>query len=299
MSAKKAGRFGFDFWFDAVVTALLVLICIVVLYPLYFTVIASVSDPMAVTSGQALLRPVGLNFKSYQKIFEDARIWSGYWNTIRYTFFGTMVGLALTVPAGYALSRKELAGRKMIQKLMVFTMYFQGGLIPTYLVVQKLHLINTPYVLMILGSFTVFNLIIARSFFETTIPAELQEAAEIDGCNQFRFFVSIVLPLSRAIVAVVALYYVVGHWNSFFNALIYVSEEKLYPLQLILRDLLLSSHMLVADGTGDPDTIREMETMALSIKYGIIIVASVPVLIVYPFLQKYFVKGVMIGSIKG
>ena len=152
---------------------------------------------------------------------------------------------------------------------------------------------------MLLGSFTVFNLIIARSFFETTIPLELQVAAEIDGCYQLRFFVSIVLPLSKAIVAVVALYYVVGHWNSFFNALIYVSEEKFYPLQLILRDLLLSSQMLIADGMSDPDTIREMETIALSIKYGIIIVASVPVLMIYPFLQKYFVKGVMIGSVKG
>ena len=172
MFAKKNRYFGFDFWFDIVVTILLVLICGVVLYPLYFTVIASVSDPLAVTSGQVLLHPVGVNFKSYQVIFEDARIWSGYGNTIRYTFFGSLIGLALTVPAGYALSRKDLAGRRIIQKLMVFTMYFQGGLIPTYLVVQKLHLINTPYVLMLLGSFTVFNLIIARSFFETTIPLE-------------------------------------------------------------------------------------------------------------------------------
>ena len=182
---------------------------------------------------------------------------------------------------------------------MVFTMYFQGGLIPTYLVVQSLHLINTRYVLIIMGSFTVFNLIISRTFFETTIPIELQEAAEIDGCTTPRFFFSIVLPLSKAIVAVIALYYAVGHWNSFFNALIYVSEERLYPLQLILRDLLLSSQTLMADGMSDPETIRELETIALSIKYGIIIVASVPVLVLYPFLQKYFVKGVMIGSIKG
>lgn len=299
MFAKGNRHLGFNFWFDVIDTVLLILICAVILYPLFFTVVASVSDPMAVTSGKALLHPVGLNFKSYKMIFDDARIWSGYWNTIRYAFFGTLIGLVLTVPAGYALSRKDLAGRKMIQKLMVFTMYFQGGLIPTYLVIQRLHLINTPYVLMILGSFTVFNLIIARSFFETTIPTELQEAAEIDGCDPFRFFVLIVMPLSKAIVAVIALYYMVAHWNSFFNALIYVSEERLYPLQLILRDLLLSSQMLMADGMSDPETIREMETIALSIKYGIIIVASVPVLVIYPFLQKYFVKGVMIGSIKG
>lgn len=299
MAAQKIKRTRFDLWFDTVTTFLLLLCCLMVLYPLYFVAIASISDPVAVTNGKALLHPVGVNFKSYQLIFSDSRIWSGYGNTIRYTLFGTLFGLALTIPAGYALSRREFAGRAAILKIMVFTMYFQGGLIPTYLVIQKLKLINTPYVLMIMGSFTVFNLIIARTFFESTIPVELQEAAEIDGCTTFRFFFSIVLPLSKSIVAVVALYYAVGHWNSFFNALIYVSEQRLYPLQLILRDILVSSQSLIADGMSDPETIREMETIALSIKYGIIIVASVPVLLLYPFLQKYFVKGVMIGSIKG
>ena len=285
--------------FDILNTVLLIGVCIIILYPLYFTIIASVSDPVAINTGKVLIYPVGINFKSYKMIFEDQRIWSGYGNTIRYTFFGTIIGLVLTIPAGYALSRQDFWGRGFIQKIMVFTMYFQGGLIPTYLVIQKLKLINTPYVLMLLGSFSVFNLIIARAFFETTIPVELQEAAEIDGCNTARFFFSIVIPLSKAIIAVIALYYVVGHWNSFFNALIYVSQERLYPLQLILRDLLLSSQSLVSSGMGDPETIREMESIAMTIKYGIIIVASVPVLIIYPFLQKYFVKGVMIGSIKG
>lgn len=299
MIAKFFKRSKANVIFDILNTILLIAVCLVILYPLYFTVIASVSDPVAINTGEVLIRPVGINFKSYKMIFEDRRIWSGYGNTIRYTFFGTIIGLVLTIPAGYALSRQDFKGRATIQKIMVFTMYFQGGLIPTYLVVQKLHLINTPYVLMILGSFSVFNLIISRAFFETTIPVELQEAAEIDGCNTARFFVSIVIPLSKAIIAVIALYYVVGHWNSFFNALIYVSQEKLYPLQLILRDLLLSSQSLISSGMSDPDTIREMESIAMTIKYGIIIVASVPVLIIYPFLQKYFVKGVMIGSIKG
>ena len=299
MAKHRIKRTRFDLVFDIVVTTLLVLAGLSVLYPLYFVVIASVSDPAAVTSGQALLYPVGINFKSYEMIFEDRRIWSGYGNTIFYTFFGTLFGLFVTIPAGYALSRRDFVGRGIVLKAMVFTMYFQGGLIPTYLVVQSLHLINTRYVLIIMGSFTVFNLIISRTFFETTIPIELQEAAEIDGCTTPRFFFSIVLPLSKAIVAVIALYYAVGPWNSFFNALIYVSEERLYPLQLILRDLLLSSQTLMADGMSDPETIRELETIALSIKYGIIIVASVPVLVLYPFLQKYFVKGVMIGSIKG
>ena len=299
MKRKSYQQTCFDRAFDTVVMFLLALACLSVLYPLYFVAIASISDPTAVTSGEALLYPVRINFKSYEMIFKDQRIWTGYGNTVLYTFFGTIFGLAVTIPSGYALSRKDMIGRGIILKLMVFTMYFQGGLIPTYLVVQKLQLINTRYVLIILGSFSVFNLIIARTFFETNIPRELQEAADIDGCSTQRFFFSVVLPLSKAIVAVIALYYAVAHWNSFFNALIYVSEEKLYPLQLILRDILLSSQTLAADGMSDPETIREMERIALSIKYGIIIVASVPVLALYPFLQKYFVKGVMIGSIKG
>lgn len=176
--------------------------------------------------------------------------------------------------------------------------FFSGGLIPTYLVVKGLHLVDTPYVLMIMGSFSVFNLILCRTFFINTLPIELQEAAEIDGCNMFQYFVKIVLPLSKAIIAIMALYYAVGHWNSFFNGMIYVTNMKLYPLQVILRDILISGQS-VDPSSMDPDALEIMKQIARTIKYGVMIVSSLPVLIMYPFVQKYFVKGVMIGSVKG
>ena len=208
------------------------------------------------------------------------------------------MGLFITIPAGYALSRKDVVGRSIIMKLLLFTKFFSGGLIPTYLVVKRLHLVDTPYVLMILGSFSVFNLILCRTFFINTLPQELQEAAEIDGCSIFQYFIKIVLPLSKAIIAIMALYYAVGHWNAFFNGLIYVTNNKLYPLQVILRDILISGQS-VDPSIIDPESLDLMKQIARTIKYGVIIVSSLPVLIMYPFVQKYFVKGVMIGSVKG
>ena len=191
-----------------------------------------------------------------------------------------------------------MAGSGIIMKILLFTKFFSGGLIPTYLVVKGLHLVDTPYVLMIMGSFSVFNLILCRTFFINTLPIELQEAAEIDGCNMFQYFVKIVLPLSKAIIAIMALYYAVGHWNSFFNGMIYVTNMKLYPLQVILRDILISGQS-VDPSSMDPDALEIMKQIARTIKYGVMIVSSLPVLIMYPFVQKYFVKGVMIGSVKG
>lgn len=234
----------------------------------------------------------------YKYIFRDKRIWIGYRNTILYTAVGTSLGLFITIPAGYALSRKNMAGSGIIMKFLLFTKFFSGGLIPTYLVVKGLHLVDTPYVLMIMGSFSVFNLILCRTFFINTLPIELQEAAEIDGCNMFQYFVKIVLPLSKAIIAIMALYYAVGHWNSFFNGMIYVTNMKLYPLQVILRDILISGQS-VDPSSMDPDALEIMKQIARTIKYGVMIVSSLPVLIMYPFVQKYFVKGVMIGSVKG
>ena len=191
-----------------------------------------------------------------------------------------------------------MAGSGIIMKFLLFTKFFSGGLIPTYLVVKGLHLVDTPYVLMIMGSFSVFNLILCRTFFINTLPIELQEAAEIDGCNMFQYFIKIVLPLSKAIIAIMALYYAVGHWNSFFNGMIYVTNMKLYPLQVILRDILISGQS-VDPSSMDPDALEIMKQIARTIKYGVMIVSSLPVLIMYPFVQKYFVKGVMIGSVKG
>lgn len=287
-----------DLIFLTIVHASVIAISAVILYALWFVVIASVSDPNRVASGEVLFLPKGITLEGFKYIFRDKRIWTGYRNTILYTTVGTLIGLFITIPAGYALSKKDMVGKGIIMKLLVFTKYFSGGLIPTYLVVKRLHLVNTPYVLMIMGSFSVFNLILCRTFFINTLQQELQEAAEIDGCTIFQYFVKIVLPLSKAIIAIMALYYAVGHWNSFFNGLIYVTDIKLYPLQVILRDILISGQS-VDPSSMDPDALEMMKQIARTIKYGVMIVSSLPVLIMYPFVQKYFVKGVMIGSVKG
>ena len=287
-----------DLIFLTIVHASVIAISAVILYALWFVVIASVSDPNRVASGEVLFLPKGITLEGFKYIFRDKRIWTGYRNTILYTTVGTMIGLFITIPAGYALSKKDMVGKGIIMKLLVFTKYFSGGLIPTYLVVKRLHLVNTPYVLMIMDSFSVFNLILCRTFFINTLPQELQEAAEIDGCTIFQYFIKIVLPLSKAIIAIMALYYAVGHWNSFFNGLIYVTDIKLYPLQVILRDILISGQS-VDPSSMDPDALEMMKQIARTIKYGVMIVSSLPVLIMYPFVQKYFVKGVMIGSVKG
>ncbi len=284
--------------FLTAVYGIVILLSIMILYPLWFVVIASISNPDLVASGQVLFLPKQITMEGYQYIFRDTRIWTGYYNTVRYTLAGTLIALFITVPAGYALSRTDMAGRGIVMKLLIVTKYFSGGLIPTYLVVKGLHLVNTPYVLMILGSFNVFNLILCRTFFVNTMPLELQEAAEIDGCSISQYFFRVVIPLSKAIIAIMVLYYAVGHWNSFFNGLIYVTDNKLYPLQLILRDILITGQS-VDPTTLDPESLELMRQIARTIKYGVIIVSSLPVLVLYPFVQKYFVKGVMIGSVKG
>ena len=287
-----------DAIFDLVINLLLIFAFIVTFYPLYFVVLASISSPAAIASGQTILIPVEPSLMSYKHILNDARIWVGYKNTIFYTVFGTVFGILLTIPAGYALSRKDLVGRGFFMKLMVFTMYFNGGLVPTYMVIKNLNMVNSPSVMIILGSFTVFNMIVTRTFFMSKIPDELLEASQIDGCGNGRFFLSVVLPLSKEILAVMVLYIAVAHWNSFFNALIYLGSQKLFPLQLIIREILLGAQNIMGESLSSAD-IGEMQRLAETIKYGVIVIASIPILLLYPFVQKYFVKGVMLGSIKG
>jgi putative aldouronate transport system permease protein len=287
-----------DNLFNIVVNTLLVAGTILVVYPLLFVIFASVSDPAAIQTGKVLLWPVKPELTAYQSILQDSRIWTGYRNTLLYTGGGTLLGVILTILGGYALSRKDLIGSALIMKIMVFTMYFNGGLIPTYMVVKNLGLINTPYVLMILGSFTVFNLIITRTFFMSKIPDELLEAARIDGCGDGRFFWNIALPISKEIVAVITLFYAVSHWNSFFNALIYVNKPHLYPLQIILREILVGAENIMME---DVDMAAQAEMLRLqeTVKYAVIIVGSLPVLAAYLFIQRFFIRGIMIGSIKG
>ncbi|NLY17526.1 MAG: carbohydrate ABC transporter permease [Clostridiaceae bacterium] len=274
------------------------IVFILVVYPIYFIVIASFSDPNYVSQGNVWLVPMGANLEGYKSIFKDPVILTGYKNSIVYTSVGTFINITVTILAGYALSRKDLVGRNAFMFLFTFTMFFSGGLIPTYLVVRKLGLINKIWALVLPNALSVYYLIIARTFFISNIPEELREAAVIDGCTNTRFFVSVVLPLSKAIVSVLSLFYAVVHWNSFFNAMIYIRDEDKYPLQFILRGILLENEMResMTQTIGDASDIQNKADM---IKYGVIIVASLPVLIAYPFAQRYFIKGMMIGSIKG
>lgn len=290
-----------DILYKGVSDLLLVLFVIVVFYPLYFVVIASFSDPVYVNSGTPLLYPKGFNFSGYQEVFYDKRIWSGYRNTIYYTACGTLLGTAIVMLSGYALSRKDLPGGSIIMKLYIFTMYFGGGLIPTYLVVSKLGLVNTRAVVVIMGCVSVYNMIVVRSFMLSNIPEELLDASRIDGCGNGRFFTQIVLPLSKAIIAVMVLYIAVGYWNSYFTAMIYVTDEGMYPLQLQLRKILLTASAAAGqtDADIDPDMMKSLTDRVQLIKYGAIVVSTAPIICLYPFVQKYFVKGVMIGSIKG
>ncbi|EES74021.1 putative protein LplC [Paenibacillus sp. oral taxon 786 str. D14] len=290
---------GGELVFKIVLGLVCTVIFLLIAYPLYFIVIASFSDSTLVSTGKVLFLPKNVSLFGYREIFQDGRIWTGYRNTLFYTFFGTLVNLLFTLPAAYVLSRKEFKARRVIMFLFVVTMFFNGGLIPTYLLMKDLHLTNTVWVFIVPFCVNVFYLIIARTFFETSLPQELHEAAVMDGCSHFTFFVKVALPLSKALVSVIGLYYLVGHWNDFFTALIYIRDNDLQPLQMVLRDILLSNQVFAnGAGTGG-DAGGYAQRYADQIKYGVIIVSTLPILVIYPFIQKYFEKGVMIGSIKG
>lgn len=283
--------------FDIGVWIVAAVITLIVLYPLVFVLSASISNPADVATGRMWLIPMGINFNAYIQVFHDSQIWNGYWNTIRYTVIGTLLNVILTIMIAYPLSRKELPGRNLITLIIVFTMFFHGGLIPLYLVVKGLGMINTLWAMVIPTALSTFNIIVMRTYFQTNIPKELEDAAYIDGCSHFRLIWKIVLPLSKPVIAVIALFYAVGHWNAYFNALIYLQNPNLYPLQLVLRNILImnqtTSFGISALG------MQQQVMLAESIKYAIIVIASIPVFIAYPFVQRYFVKGVMIGSLKG
>jgi len=295
---KTTRRSKEDKIFDLINIFLVAIMVILVVYPLYFIVIASISNPNMIYEGKVWLLPKDITFEGYQRIFSDSKIWLGYKNSIIYTFVGTLVNVSCTLMAAYALSRRDLYGRNLIMFLFLFTMFFSGGLIPTYLVVKNLGLLNTMWALILPKAVAVWNVIVARTFFQTSIPNELLEAAKIDGCSDAKFFWKIVLPLSKPIVAVMVLFYAVGHWNSYFDALIYLNNEDLYPLQLILRNILIQNEAST-QMMSDIDSLAAKQRVSELIKYGVIIVASIPLLVLYPFVQKYFVKGVMIGGIKG
>ncbi|MCL2243943.1 MAG: carbohydrate ABC transporter permease [Treponema sp.] len=283
--------------FNIVIYFIAAVSIIITVYPVYFVIIASVSNPAAVGTGQVLLHPVGFTLDGYRALLENQRIWIGYRNTILYAAVGTLIHLAINIPAAYALSRKDMPFCKFITIFFLVTMFFSGGLIPTFLTVRSFGLYNTFWVLVLPFTVSVFELIVIRTFFMTSIPAELREAADIEGCGNLRYFFTIVLPLSKAIIAVITLWHIVYQWNSYFTALIYLQDAFLFPLQLILRSILVSAEMTSAMGTGEAMLIALRR--AELIRYAAIIVSTIPVMCMYPFVQKYFNQGVLIGAVKG
>ncbi|MCH9274810.1 carbohydrate ABC transporter permease [Bifidobacterium amazonense] len=289
-----------DWVVDILIAAILIAVVFITIYPLWFIVIASFSNAGLVSQGEVTLLPKGINFSGYVKVMQEPRIWIGYRNTILYSVVGTLVNMIVTLPVGFAMSRAEFKPRRIILFLFTFTMFFSGGLIPGYLLFKDLGILNTMWVFILPGAVSVYNVIIVRSFFESSIPEELHDAAQIDGLGYFRYFMKIVLPLSSAIIGVIALYYFVGHWNDYFTGLIYIRDQNKQPLQVILQNILLANQITTSGGgSSNGQSMIERQQLADSIKYGIIIVSTLPLLVIYPFLQKYFTKGVMIGAVKG
>jgi putative aldouronate transport system permease protein len=273
-------------------------VMIMVLYPLVFVVSASLSSGAALDSGRVVLWPVDPTLQGYKFVFSHRNVLSSYRNTIFYTVVGTLLNVAITLIAAYPLSRKDFPARKYYMIIGTVTMFFSGGLVPTYILIVKLGMINKVWSMLIPGALNVYNMILVRTFIMSSIPDELLEAAQIDGYDDTRYFFTIVLPLSKPVIAVITLYYAVSHWNSYFNAMLYLSNEKLYPLQLVLRDILIAANFSLSD-IQDADLAATMTGLANLLKYSLIVVSSVPIIAMYPFVQRYFIKGVMIGSIKG
>ena len=290
----RLDRNGSVFYY-ALTGAILILLAFIVIYPLYFIIIASISDPDAVLAGRVYLYPENITLSGFSKILNVSSVWKGYLNTIIYTVLTVIISLLVTITAGWSLSRKNLPFRKFFMVYFIIPMFFGGGLIPFYNVMSGLHLINTIWAIIIPAVLSVWNLFMTKTFFESSIPNSLIEAAKIDGAGHFRTFLVIVIPLAKPIIAVMALYYAIGQWNSYFNAMIFLQNEKLYPLQLVLKEILIATESTVG---GSGETILEQYRLATQIKYVSVIVSSIPVLMLYPFVQKYFEQGVMIGSLK-
>ncbi|MCI8896824.1 MAG: carbohydrate ABC transporter permease [Lachnospiraceae bacterium] len=297
MTGVKVQKSRTDKIFDFFLYTISTIIVIVMLYPMYFIVIASFSNPADVSAGNIVLLPKGITFKGYQKLLEYSQLWVGYKNTILYAALGTVISLVVNVPTAYALSRKDLCGRKLFTVFYLIPMFFTGGLIPTYLIVKDFGLLDNFWVMVLPFSVITYYIIVARTFFNNSIPGDLWEAAQIDGCGNLGFFFQIVIPLSKAVLAVIALWTAVGQWNSYFNALIYLRNPDLQPLQLVLRNILISNQTISSMSTGAAAV--EAKQMADLIKYAIIVVSSAPIMCMYPFVQKHFNQGVMLGSLKG
>lgn len=293
---EKGGILRSDRRFYSVCYLLIGVLTIIVLYPIVYVTATSFSSPAAVARGEVWLWPVDFSLEGYKAVLQYKDVWIGYRNTIFYTLVGTLMNISLTLACAYPLSRKQLHGRVPIMFLFTFTMLFGGGMIPNYILIKNLKIMNTIWAMLLPGCMSVYNMIVARTFIQQNIPNELLEASKMDGCSDARFFFQVVLPLSKAIIAVLALWYAVVHWNAYFNAFLYLSDKELFPLQLFLKSVLVQNEFATMI---DPELGEQMTEMRNLIKYALIVVSTAPLFAFYPFVQKYFVKGVMIGSVKG
>ncbi len=281
---------------------LMAILCLMILYPIYFMLIASVSSPEYVLSGQVLLYPKGLNFEGYGRIFRYDMLWTGYGNSLFYSVVGALLSTSVTLLAAYPLARKDFSGRRILTIFFLFAMFFQGGLIPQYILVNSLHLRNTYWVLLCVSGVQVMNLLMSASYFRSTYIHSMYEASQMDGCTHFGYFFRILIPTSTPIVIVMLLFYGVWQWNDYFRAMIYLDKERFYPIQLVLKELLAANQVtgpLFEMLTEDQTAYEEMLKAAESMKYGIILIASLPMLLLYLFLQRFFIKGITLGSVKG
>ncbi|MDE7200586.1 MAG: carbohydrate ABC transporter permease [Lachnospiraceae bacterium] len=293
---KKKKLFTQDKIVNVLFYLIAVIMIIMVIYPLWFVIIASFSSPADVANGEVWLWPKKLDLSGYQELFKQSQLWISYRNTIVYTAVGTLIALIVNVPAGYAMSRKDLLGKKWINIFYVIPMFVSGGLIPTYFVVKAFGLLDSFWVMVLPFSVSTYNIIVARTFFKSTLPESLWEAAQIDGCGTIRYFVQFAVPLSKAVLAVIGLWTAVGLWNSWFNALIYIQNDALQPLQLLLRRILIANQSLLGAATGS--MAQELRQLSDMMKYASIVISTLPIMCLYPFLQKYFNQGVMIGAVK-
>lgn len=298
MNVKFKNQSMSDKIFIIIVYALLIMLLVVIAYPLIYIVSASFSDPQAVISGKVFLFPVNPTLRGYAAVFKNTKIVTGFLNSIFYTVVGTVLNIVMTVLCAYPLSRKEFTARNGLAVIFVFTMYFSGGLVPNYILVNKLGLINTPWAMIIPTAMSTYNMIICRTYMQNSIPDELYEAGQLDGCTPWKYLVKVVVPLCKPIIAVLVLYYGVAKWNSYFDAMLYLKKDALQPLTIVMREILIQNKV---DFTmiSDVKAASELQGLTQLLKYSTIVVASVPVLVIYPFVQKYFVKGVMIGAVKG
>ena len=298
---NRVRRFNSDKLFDVVNVLIMLVLLVIFTWPLWFVLIASISDPILVMSGEVLLIPKKLTLAGYKQMLEYKELWTGYANTIFITVVGTILNLIMSVCFAYPLADRNFKPRRILLMVFMFTMYFSGGLIPHYLVVKQLGLLDTRWAMIIPSLISVYNSLVIRSYFMNSIPGELEEASLLDGANSAQYLWRVVLPLSKPVLAVVGLYYAVSHWNDYYNALIYLYKAELYPLQTVLRNLLISAQALVNDTSGitDAAAIEEAFNRAMTMKYSVIVVAAVPMLCIYPFVQKFFIKGVMVGAVKG